>query len=402
MYDTSTQLLKGESELEYLWRLGNLKNDGIVDLGWDDVAELINKAFKDEEDYIGSSAYRKRYTAAKQFYDEIFCKQPEVDKVDELNNKKRELEVAKIQFRDERNAWQRQNYLDARVSSDLDFLGEQLKEIGKVNFTVNSSPTVVTSGRSMILMLSDWHIGQCFNSFLGEYNSDLATERINKFLNRAIEIGKLNEVEDVYCALLGDEVSGNNHLSIQVSNRENLIQQVKLASELISSFCIELSKVFNSVNVYAIAGNHSRVIADRNKDIKDERLDSLITWIVSKVTDHIPNIYVCCDELDSTITKMNVRGKNYVLTHGDMTSTSDSDIGKLTLALGEIPYAILCGHRHSPMYKEFNFVKMVQGGSLASSGDDYTVTKRLAGKASQTILIVDDDGIQSISNIELS
>ena len=401
MYDTSTQLLKGESELEYLWRLGNLKNDGIIDLGWEDVALLINKAFKDEENYLGSSAYRKRYTAARQFYDEIFSKQPAKERVSELDEKIRELEVAKIQFRDERNSWQRQNYLDARVTNDLNYLGEQLKEIGKVSFQIEPS-IKITSDKSMILMLSDWHIGQCFNSVFGEYNSDLATERINTFLNKAIEIGKINNVESVYCALLGDEISGNNHLSIQVSNRENLIEQVKVASELISSFCVELSKVFNSVHVYGIAGNHSRVIADRNKDIKDERLDSLITWIVSKITDHIDNIHVYCESLDSTMTKMTVRGKSYVLTHGDMTGTSDSDIGKLALALGELPYAILCGHRHSPMYKEFNNIKFVQSGSLASAGDDYTISKRLTGKANQTILIVDSNGIQSINNIELS
>ena len=50
---------------------------------------------------------------------------------------KRDLEKAKIQFRDERTAWNKQNYINARIEKDLDYLGEKLQEIGKVNFRAN-------------------------------------------------------------------------------------------------------------------------------------------------------------------------------------------------------------------------------------------------------------------------
>lgn len=37
----------------------------------------------------------------------------------EIEIQKRELERKKIQFRDERNAWQKQNFADARVEENL-------------------------------------------------------------------------------------------------------------------------------------------------------------------------------------------------------------------------------------------------------------------------------------------
>ena len=41
----------------------------------------------------------------------------------------RELERLKIQFRDERNAWQKQNYIDARIEQKLDLLEKQLSDL---------------------------------------------------------------------------------------------------------------------------------------------------------------------------------------------------------------------------------------------------------------------------------
>jgi len=38
---------------------------------------------------------------------------------------------------------------------------------------------------------------------------------------------------------------------------------------------------------------------------------------------------------------------------------------------------------------------MIRGGSLAGSGDDYTIEKRLTGKASQLICIADDNGLKA-------
>lgn len=397
MFDTARRT--GETETQYIWRICSAKDSGVLDITWDAVADILNKELRGDDDWYTSSAYRKKYQQAKLFRDEVFSK--EQGDNPEYEEQRRELERLKVQYRDQRNSWNAQNRNAARVDENLNYLAEQLKEIGRVNFTVDPHMIESNLDNAMVLTLSDLHLGQCFDSCFGEFNSEIAKERLNRYLNKVIEIGEQNGVQRVFVTLLGDELSGNNHLSIQVSNRENLIDQIKLASEYITSFCVELSNYF-MVDVYGIAGNHSRCIADKNKDIKDERLDTLITWIVKQMTDHIDNISVHCDNLDSTFTTMYVKDKCFVLTHGDMTGTSDSEISKLVLALGCFPYAILCGHKHTPMYKEFNNIKLIQAGSLASSGDDYTVTKRLTGKASQTVLIVNDEGIQSISNIELS
>ena len=393
--------LPEETEEQFLWKIGQMVDSGKIE-SWASINDIVNKELGiDEDKWRDESSFRKRYQAAKKFYDGCFSKMESDTYANEVAVMKRELERAKIKFRDERNAWQKQNYIDARVESKLDLLEEKLSEIGKVEFT-NYDYVQISGDNDLICCLSDLHIGQTFNSNFGEYNSVIARKRLDEYLLEIVKIGKRHGSENVYLNLLGDQISGNIHLSIQVSNRENVIEQVKLSAELITNFAVELSKYFNRVFIIGVAGNHSRLISNKEKDIKDERLDSLITWIIDQMTKHIDNIVVLHRNLDSGISDLSVRGKTYINVHGDNDSMNSNSVGKLCMMLGFFPYAIIGGHRHTPAYQEFNGVKYIQSGSLASSGDDYCISQRLSGKANQTVLVCSENGIDAIYNVELS
>jgi hypothetical protein len=65
-----------------------------------------------------------------------------------------------------------------------------------------------------------------------------------------------------------------------------------------------------------------------------------------------------------------------------------------------IPYAVLFGHKHHCAVDEANGIKMIQGGSLAGSGEQFTIEKRIRGNASQMVCICSDRGIESYYPIE--
>lgn len=318
---------------------------------------------------------------------------------DEIQMQKRELEREKIKFRDERTAWQKQNYIQARVEHKLDTLEYELSKMGNANFNVHNN-TQINSDNDLLVMLSDLHIGQTFKSMFGEFNTDIAKDRLNQYLNEIIDLQKLYNSEKCYVSLQGDIISSSIHKSIQVSNRENVIEQVKIASELISSFCYELTKHFSVVFMQDVSGNHSR-IDKKDEAIHDERLDELISWSVENTLKHIENFHVLKRKLDIGISDFDIRGKFYIGVHGDFDNLSDSGIARLCMMIGFMPYAIISGHKHFPAYTEFNGVKMIQSGSLSGSGCDYTIEKRLSGKPSQTVIVCTDKGIKAIHNIEL-
>lgn len=364
---------------------------------WQDVANVINELTGND---YGESTYRKKFQAFQKM---LYANQSKFAdsnaQLKEIEEKNRELERKKIQFRDERNAWQKQNFIDARVEEKLNLLEEELCSQGKINFDIHDNANI-SSDNDILVILSDFHIGQCFRSVWGEYNSDIAQKRLNQLLNEIINIQKLHYSEKCYVSLQGDMLSGNIHKTIQVTNRENVINQIKIASELISSFCYELSKYFNDVFLSSVSGNHSRI--DRKDEaLHDERLDDIITWGIELSLKHIDNFHVLKRNLDNGIADMSIRGKTYIAVHGDFDGYNKSGVSNLCMHLGFIPYAITYGHLHTCAVDETNGVKMIRGGSLAGSGDDYTIEKRLSGKPSQMVCVCNSKGVQCYYPIEL-
>ena len=375
-----------------------------TDKDWSELAEEWGLSYSGDVCRKASQLPLLSGSFVKQYYDEKMAKNSSLNEdeyLKKLEEKKREIERNKIKYRDERNAWQKQNYADSRLEETLSILDEKLSNIGKVNFAEHSVPKI-NGDREMIVMLSDLHIGQDFNSIFGKYNSDIAKNRLSQYLNKILEIAKRHEVKKVHVVGLGDLISGGIHKTIQITNKENVVEQIKVATEYLSSFCYSLTEYFEDVFFYNVSGNHSRI--DKKEDaLHDERLDDIIGWAVNLSLSHISNFhYMKHRMIDSGIADLSVCGKFYIAVHGDMDSNTNQGISNLVLALGFVPEAILKGHMHSPSYKEFNGVKMIQGGSLAGSGDDYTLEKRLVGKPSQTSIICNNNGIECIYNVELN
>lgn len=396
MIRIDTKVINGESLEQYLWRLGN--NREALGLTWNEIAELINKEFRSDDEALTESAYRKKYAAAKQFYDEVF--NHEEFKSDDTQEKLREIERAKVALRDERISYNAQNRIEARVEQKLNYLEDKLSSIGRIEFTSNDAPQI-NSDNDLLVILSDTHFGQTFSSAWGEYNSDIAKHRLDEYLSEIRKIQLRHGSANVFVSIQGDLLSGSIHKSIAITNRENVVEQVKLTVEYISSFLLKLSEWFNEVYVTNVSGNHTRL--DRKEDaLHDERLDDLCGWMLKNLLAHIPNITIADDNIDIGLATMNIRGKEYLNCHGDYDAFSKSGISNLCMMIGHIPYAITFGHLHTCTVDDIQGVKAIRGGSLAGCGDQYTIEKRLRGKPSQMVCVCNENGVECFYSIELN
>ena len=94
-----------ESEEELLYRVCEDKANGLIGT-WQECADILNKLLGYE---YTESKYRKTYAAFKKMFEANKNRiVGDSSVLEEMNEKKRELEQAKIQFRDERNAWNKQ------------------------------------------------------------------------------------------------------------------------------------------------------------------------------------------------------------------------------------------------------------------------------------------------------
>jgi predicted phosphodiesterase len=391
--------LPGENYYKYVWRMDNLIRQGKYK-NWEEITPIVN-AQVDEEDVKGESGHRKAVKYARDFYEAgVFDAFKEDEYFKELQVQTRELERMKIKFRDERNAWQKMNFIDGRVEEKLNKLEEEIKYQGRIDYSITNLVNI-KSNNDLLIILSDLHIGQCFSSAFGVYNSDIAKDRINKYLDEILNIQETHNSENAFVSLQGDLISNSIHKALAITNRENVIEQIKLASEMVTSFIYELSKRFNNVYMSSVTGNHSRI--DRKEDaLHDERLDSLVDWYVKAKLEHIQNFKLIEDKIDSSISTMNIRGLTYFGVHGDFDGFNKSGVANLVLMTGIKPYAITYGHLHTCSVDEIGGIKIIRGGSLAGSGDDYTVEKRLSGKPSQMVCVCTDKGVKAYYVVELN
>lgn len=391
--------LENETEEQYLWKIGQLVDSGEID-SWTSINDIVNNELGiDEDKWRDESSFRKRYQAAKKFYDGCFSKMESEEYQKKLDIMNRELARNTIKFRDQRRSWSKQNFMDTRFDEVMDIIEERLDNFAKVNFVPHPTP-IVDGDKSMIICLSDLHIGQCFSSYFGEFDSDIAKTRLEKYMNELLEIAKLNKVKNAYVCMLGDNISNSLHKTIEVSNKENVIDQLKLSIEYISSFCYELTKHFEQVYLASASGNHSRL---QPKDLAQhsERLDAFIAWDVCRTLKNQENFHSLLHcSIDDGIAKIDIDNKSYLLIHGDFDATTKQGYMKLADMVELFPEYILCGHRHYCSYSQDT--KFIQSGSLAGSGDDYCIEKRLKGYASQMVCICDKSGVKGLFPIILS
>lgn len=302
-----------------------------------------------------------------------------------------ELEKEKYKFRDERAAWAKQIRDEARMETKFELLENIVSQRAIDHFELGDDPVKVeVVGKKMVVGLSDLHIGQTFYNFSGWYDSEIARTRLVEYAKRVIEIQKLHGATECFVVLLGDQISGNIHDTIAITNRENVMEQVELASQLIEEFIFAICPHFDRTEVHGVGGNHSRI--SRKEDaLKDERLDSFIMWHLSTAFKHIDNVVVDRDSIDISCDTFSVGDKMYAIVHGDYDAFSESGVLRLSSWLKYFPYCVMMGHRHTSA-GEFDGVKCIRCGSLAGSGDDNTVEHRMSGDASQTVLVCDVDG----------
>ena len=370
---------EGEQEKDYLLRLGSLKEQGQIKITWDDLALLLNAAFRADTHYETESCWRKRYkrmahTNEKPVIGEEIHIMDSIIERDESARQRREARA------ETREADLIEKLLDATKKA------EPVKLIPRTNYIKNTA---------VIAMLSDIHYGMTFSGIGGSYNTKIAAQRVMDYANSIVDIGIGGGAKECYVLLMGDLISGMIKNTIRAENRENIVEQIVGVSELITAFILYISRYFDNVYVYSVNGNHSRVDLNADAGLRGERLDSLVPWYCKGRLSLVENVKFDLDALDSTVAAFDVYGKQYVCVHGDLDPNLRTSVQRLEPIIGRHIDYLLAGHLHVP-YMNLENTGFIRNGCVCGSGDDYTVKKRLFSPASQVALIVDEDGVESI------
>ena len=375
----------------------------LVDRTIDDDYEELSERLFGEGNCFSASEVRKRMYGMKAIIEAIERDGEEsirdADTLSALDAKKIELQMERQKFYDQRNAFNRLIRERSRQEELNEILVEAVRS-GNLPQLHYERFDIAPSDNDLLVSLNDIHYGANVSNFWNTYNSDVCREMMCRYLDRIISIGETHRSENCVGWANGDEIRGNIHQSIAVTNKEYVIEQIKGVSELIAEFLAELSRHFSNVTFVSVAGNHSRIEPNNYRALISERLDDLVEWYLGARLQNFENITIGGGEkIDHTIYLVDVRGQTYCGVHGDFDGSA-SKVQALQAMAGKPIYAVLSGHLHHNKIDEVQGVKTIMAGSFLGM-DDYCVQKRIVGRAEQMVCVCDENGVRCSYDIPL-
>lgn len=375
----------------------------LVDRTIDDDYEELSERLFGEGNCFNSSEVRKRMYGMKAIIEAIErdgeAAIRDKDTLSMLDDKLIAIQKERQKYFDQRNALTKLIRERSR-QEELNEILEDAIQSGNLPQLDYQRVMIEPSDNDLLVSLNDIHYGANVNNYWNTYNSDVCREMMCRYLDRIIAIGETHHSENCIVWANGDEISGNIHQSIAVTNKENVIEQIKGVSELIAEFLAELSKHFNQVVFVSVAGNHSRIETNKDRALVAERLDDLVEWYLSARLQNFENVLIGGGEkIDNTMYLIDVRGKTYCGVHGDFDGSAGKVQSLQTMA-GRPVYAVLSGHLHHNKTDDVQGVKTIMAGSFLGM-DDYCVQKRIYGKSEQMVCVCDASGVRCIYDIPL-
>lgn len=390
------KLQENENEEKYIWRIGQLKDTGVLDMSWDRIAYNMNRELKtDEMEYLTEAAYRKPYHQAKRFYDAgVFDNMLPTSVPEAFISEKHLIKMERQKLIDERTALNKIIREQGRNESMFEIVKRAIEETEKIPFEYRGRD-IVDSDKDIIIHLTDVHCGVYINSIFNRFDSNVLKIRLMNYLDEIYEIVSVYHPKNAHLIIGGDLIQGLIHINSRIEAKENVVQQIMTVTDLISSFIYELHPWFQNVNVYTTPGNHSRATENKEYTAKGEYFDLLIPFACKKDFRNIENVRFIDNVLDCGVATFNVRGHMVYASHGDKDSVNSVvyNMTKFARKAG-LPLPDMCflGHRHTNGMKTVDDVKVIESGCV-SGMDNYTIDNRLVGSPEQVCVVVSEKKI---------
>ena len=381
-----------ETEEQFLWRVGQMIDSGQIE-SWKSITDMINRELGiDETEFRGESAYRKRYQAAKKFYENCFSKMESDTYAKEVKVMTDKLYKERKKFYDQKREYNKLLTSDARaehLTEELILAANRLNEFEPLIFENKYFDSNIH--KEALIAFSDWHYGMVTDNIWNKYDTKICRKRVKQFVEIAKGFLELNNIGVLNIVTLGDAANGSIHVSCRVKSEEDTCDQLMHVSEIMAEAINELSKVVNKVYVYSCYGNHLRTIQNKEDSIHSDNMEKIIPWWIKQRLKDNYKVNIIESEYKE-FTKLNILGFNICCIHGDLENFKNIGTTVNTIfsrKFGEtIDYTISGDKHHLEEFEQFD-IESVLIRSLCGT-DDYANNKRLYSKPGQTLMIFND------------
>ena len=251
-----------ENTNEYIWRICDYKDKGLLDLNWDEIGNIINKELfgEDEELYRTSSAYRKPYQYAKDFFDDVFKKKISDDNSNltkDLEDVKREIQKERIKLNTAKVEYNRDIRKQSRFELFYEDIKNNIKKLEVPNFEYNGSSDFIE--KEYILTIADIHCGAQFECENNYYSLEECKNRFEILFDEAVSFIKEKRLNRIHVLELGDSIQNILRLNDLKINQTSVVEATVYDSKLIANFLNGLSKYCEVIYYHCPTSNHSQI-----------------------------------------------------------------------------------------------------------------------------------------------
>jgi len=326
------------------------------------------------------------------------------------SQRQKNMDLKNLSNKENRELYRRTNYLEELYKEFNELL--KTTKFSNNNIVTKKVKKVKSKNKKYgILSLADIH----FNSkvdpskdmALGDnaYNFTISSQRLKMLKEKASEAFKSEGITDIMVLGLGDFVTSERLLTQRLGTVTNLSRACLLGIYILYQFLEDLSNDFNIIYT-SICGNESRIADTKNFDTSDilttENFDFLIHNSLRHIAISSKNKKInVIDPNDFREAFISYGGLNFIAIHGDTTGkdyekTVRDFFSKYSL-MGKCPNFIIMGHYHSTVVTPF----YIRSGSLMGV-ENYSGKKlHFSGRASQNIIIINEDGSHDTRVIDL-
>jgi len=303
---------------------------------------------------------------------------------------KRQLQRSTDTLRIERKAWRLENRKEQHA---LNLLDDILAEVPKCKIEKTNN-IIKIYNNSIIIQLSDLHIGEVVELHDNKFNFEIAKKRLTELFNEAISFANKFNTNNITILFTGDTINLDSHMDKKITNEASRSKALIKAFEILSS-CIDMliDKKFY-VSIGGIVGNEGRLNGyEKFSSVDEIALDNFDYLLFNMINARFSKQIKLINNCDSTECMVNINGKNIILVHGD--KIKHNDLHNETIKLKQRWYEktgvmadyVLLGHIHSHRVEP----TFARSGSLvgANSYSDNGLNIP-SSVASQNILIIND------------
>ena len=383
-----------ENDNQYIWRICSAKDEGILDMSWAEVTDIINnELYPDSDKAYKESAYRKYYQSAKRFYKDVF--KPMIGSnalLKQLDQKQIEIEKATKQFQDQRREYKRQLTAQARLEHLYDVIRESAEGLNNQLplFPLECKASKESGDAEAVLFLSDWHYGMVTKNLYNQYDVEICTLRALELVEKTIVYLQRHKVKTLHVALLGDAVAGAIHVGTRVDAEETVCEQLMRVSEIYAEMIAKFSCYVDEVKVYATYGNHSRTVQKYSDSIHRDNMERIIGWwLKERLEAPDSNIKVYDESEYGELIHIPVCERNIIASHGDLERFKDMGTYFQTIfsqKFGFDVHHVIIGHFHHTESIDRLGIDVAIAPAMCGP-DEYAHTKRLYSEPGQLLMM---------------